>query len=332
MDLPDPAPGPGEVVVEVHTAAMNRLDVLQRQGPGLLPRFTLPHVGGMDAAGVVAAAGDGVPPSLVGQRVLVNPAIVCGTCASCARGDDALCSAVEVVGGSRPGGFARLCVVPAANVRPLPDDVTFDDAATIPTAYSTAWRALRPVARLQPGQWLVVHAAASGVSAIGIQIAARLGARGVATASSEEKLAVARRLGAEAAGGNRSPDWVDEVREITGGGAHVVFDHVGPALFQGSLDCLRPRGKMVFCGATTGAVASFRLPSAYQRGLQLLGVESYSAAEFDQMLAEYWRERYTAVVDSSFELADLAAAHERLESGRTIGKVLIHVTKGPATP
>jgi NADPH:quinone reductase-like Zn-dependent oxidoreductase len=332
-DVPDPSAAPGDVVVAVHAAALNRLDVLQRRGPALLPGFELPHIAGMDIAGVVDEVGDGVTGVAVGDRVVVNPAVKCGSCPSCASGDDALCHAPQVIGGNRAGGFAERCAVPAANVHPVPDGVSLDEAATIPTAYSTAWRAIVGVADVQPGETVVVHAAASGVSTAAIQLAKRAGATVVATASSEAKLDVARKLGADVGVVNRDDSWVARVREATGGrGADVVFDHVGPALFQGSLDVLRPRGRLVFCGTTSGAEATFFLPGTYQRGLRLLGVESYSAAEFARMLEEYWSGGFVPVVDSTFPLAELGEAQERLESGRTAGKVLIHPATGDPNP
>jgi len=328
-DVPDPVLGPKDALVAVRTAALNRLDVLQRRGPGLLPGFALPHIAGMDLAGHVVAVGDPEARHLLDSRVVVNPALTCGTCTACRAGDDAFCSAGAVVGGNRAGGFAELCAVPITNVHPIPDDVSYDHAAALPTALSTAWRAVLAVGAVQPGETVLINAAASGVSTVAIQLAVRAGARVIASASTEEKLATARALGASAGVVNRAPDWVDQVLTATDGrGVDMVFDHVGPALFQGSLDTLRPRGRMVFCGTTSGVEACFQLPSVYQRGLRLIGVESYSRAEFTKMLDEAWASRLVTVVDSLFPLDELAAAHERLESGAVAGKVLIHPQQG----
>lgn len=326
-EVPDPEVGPGDVLVEVRAAGVNRLDVLQREGPGLVPGFALPHIAGMDVAGVVVEVGADVAGVAPGDRVLVNPAIVCGECEVCRRGEDAYCPNGSVVGASRPGGFAERCAVPAVNVHPIPDHVDFAEAATIPTIYSTAWRALFPVGDLRLGETIVIHAAGAGVSTAAIQLAKRAGATVVATAGSQEKLDLATELGADHVLSNRDPKWVDAVRDLTDGiGADIVFDHVGPALFQGSLDALRNRGRLVFCGATTGASATFSLPRAYQRGLRLLGVDSYNQREFAQMLDLYWRGGYRPVIDSEHPLEDLGAAQARLESGAVAGKVLIRPT------
>lgn len=323
-EVPDPQVGPGDVLIRVRAAALNRLDVLQRQGPALVPGFELPHIAGMDVAGEVIGIGEQVGSVAVGDGVLVNPAINCGDCAECRRGDDAYCTDGEVVGASRPGGFAELCAVPETHVHRIPDGISFDEAATIPTVYSTAWRALFPVGELRLGETVLIHAAGSGVSIAAIQLAKRAGARVIATAGSAPKLDVAGKLGADVCVTNRDPSWVGAVRDATAGrGVDMVFDHVGAALFQGSLHVLRPRGRLVFCGSTSGTEATFGLPYAYHFGLRLLGVDSYSRIEFSEMLDHYWTGGYEPVIDSEFDLTDMAAAQAKLESGDTIGKVLI---------
>src|SRR3546814_15793 len=281
----------------------------------------------MDVAGEVVSLGEDVTTVSVGDRVVVNPAVVCGSCDPCSRGDDAYCTGGEVVGANRPGGFAELCAVPAVNVHPISDGISFTEAATVPTAYSTAWRALFPVGELRLGETVLIHAAGSGVSIAAVQLAKRAGATVVVTSGSAAKLEAAARLGADAGVLNRSADWTEQVRDLTDGrGVDMVFDHVGPALFQGSLDALRPRGRMVFCGATTGVDATFRLPSAYQRGLRILGVDSYSRREFAQMLDHYWSGGYEPVIDSRFPLSELGNAQIRLASVDAAGKVIVEPT------
>jgi NADPH:quinone reductase-like Zn-dependent oxidoreductase len=324
VELPDPSPGAGEVLVEVRATALNRLDVLQRQGPALLPGFSLPHIAGMDVAGSVAALGPGVSFVAVGDRVVINPALQCGECAACLAGDDAFCPAVKVVGGNHPGGYAELVVVPATHVHRLPADMGFEEAAALPTIFSTAWHALVGTAGLQIGEWVMVHAAGSGVSVAAIQLAKRMGANVIATAGSAHKLDLAVRLGADVTVNNRTGDIVAAAKGATGGrGVDVVFDHVGPALFQPSLFALRPRGRMVFCGTTTGTDATFNLPYAYHFGLQLLGADPYSFAEFGRMLDYVLAGGFDPVIDSTYPLADAAMAHRRLEDGDVLGKVVL---------
>ncbi len=324
VDIPDPEPGPGDVLIGVRATSLNRLDVLQRQGPPLLPGFALPHIAGMDIAGEVLAVGTDVDAGRVGERVVVNPAVQCGVCPSCRAGDDAFCPEVKVVGGNHPGGYADLVVVPASHAYLLPDDVAFTTAAALPTVYSTAWHALVGTARLRIGEWVMIHAAASGVSVAAIQLAKRMGARVIATAGSEPKLALGRRLGADVVVDNRDGDIVAAAREATDGrGVDVVFDHVGPALFQASLFALRPRGRLVFCGSTSGDQATFNLPHAYHFGMQLLGADPYSYAEFAEMLAFTLNAGFDPVIDSTYPLADVAEAQRRLEAGDVLGKVVL---------
>jgi len=324
VDVPDPMVGPHDVLVAVRAAALNRLDLLQREGPALLPGFALPHIAGMDVAGDVVAVGDDVASVAVGARVVVNPALQCGECADCLSGNDAYCPSTRVVGGNHPGGFAELCVVPATHVYEIPERFSYVEAATVPTIYSTAWHALFPSGDLRLGEIVLIHAAASGVSTAAIQLAKRAGATVVATAGSDSKLDFARKIGADLAVNNRDANWVRTVRDFAGGrGVDMVFDHVGPALFQPSLHALRARGRLVFCGSTTGVNATFNLPHAYHFGLRIVGADPYSYAEFGEMLAHYWTAGYEPVVDSEFSLDDMAAAQQKLESGDVIGKVVI---------
>jgi NADPH:quinone reductase-like Zn-dependent oxidoreductase len=324
--LPDPEPGPGDVVIAVRAAALNRLDVIQRAGPPMLPGYSLPHIAGMDVAGELVAVGAAVTSSASGDRVLINPALQCGACEWCRRGDDGFCPHVRVVGGNHPGGYADRCVVPATHVHRLPDHVSYDEAATIATIYSTAWHGLVTVGHVQMGETVMIHAAGSGVSVAAIQLAKRRGARVVATAGSDAKCELALKLGADVAVNNRTDDVVAAARSATDGrGVDVVFDHVGPALFAASMFSLRPRGRLVFCGTTTGVEASFNLPYAYHFGIQILGADPYSYAEFAEMLATYWAAGFTPVIDSTYplELAAVREAQQRLEAGDVLGKVVL---------
>lgn len=324
VDVADPTVGPGDVLVAVRAVALNRLDVLQREGPSLIPGFSLPHIAGMDVAGEIVEVGESVTDVAVGTRVVINPAIACGTCSECTAGNDGYCPDMLVVGGNRPGGFAELCAVPATHVYEIPEAISFAEAATIPTVYATAWHALFATGDLRPTETVLIHAAGSGVSSAAIQLANRAGASVIATAGSPPKLDFARKIGADVAVNNRSFDWVQAVREATDGrGVDMVFDHVGPALFQPSLHALRARGRMVFCGTTTGAQATFSLPHAYSLGLRILGSDSYSYAEFEAMLAHYWQGGYEPVIDSEFSLDDLAVAQQKLFAGDVMGKIVI---------
>ncbi|HWC69001.1 MAG TPA: zinc-binding dehydrogenase [Acidimicrobiales bacterium] len=322
-EVAEPVVGPADVLVGVSYSALNRLDLLQRAGPALVPGFSLPHVAGMDIAGEVVEAGADVDGFGVGDRVVVNPAVRCGRCAACARGEEMFCAASRVLGANTPGGYAELVAVPATHVHHVPGHVDDLAAATIPTVFSTAWNGLFTTGGLRLGETVLIHAAGSGVSTAAIQLAKHAGATVIATAGTEPKLEAAKRLGADVVVNNRTEDVLAAVAAATDEGVDLVFDHVGPALFELSLHALRPRGRLVFCGVTTGARVSFDLPRVYQRGLRLLGSHSYSSADFGRMLAHCWTARFEAVIDSVYPLDQVAAAHERLASGETIGKVVL---------
>lgn len=324
MEVPDPTPAPEEVLISVNASALNRLDVLQRRGPPLLPGFSLPHIAGMDVAGEILELGSAVDSVGVGDRVLVNPSLQCSRCHFCMRGEDGLCPDVNVLGGNCPGGHAELCAVPVTHVYEIPDGVSVTEAATIPTSYSTSWHALIATGKLRGGETVMIHAAGSGVSTAAIQLAKRLGAIVVATAGSERKLEAATRLGADFAVDNRREDFVKAALEVTDGiGVDMVFDHVGPALFEDSLRALRPRGRLVSCGTTTGAKAVFRLPQVYQFGLQILGAGRYSQREFEAMLEFYWDAGFEPVIDSEMPLEEIYEAHRKMEANEVIGKIVI---------
>ena len=323
----DPVPGPGEVLVAVRATALNRLDVLQRAGPPVIPGFTLPHIAGTDVAGEVVAVGSDVDAgALLHARVLVNPALPCERCSYCKRrpAEDRFCTETLIVGGNRPGGYAELTVVPAAHVHPIPDGIEYTEAAAIPTTWTTAWKGIVGTGRLQAGETVVIHAAGSGVSVAAIQIAKALGATVIATAGRAEKLQRALDLGADIAIDNRRDDLVAAIVDATGGaGADMVFDHVGPALFQASLFSLRPRGRLVFCGTTTGVDATFNLAHAFHSGLSLLGVEPFSGAEFAEVLAFYWNGGFDPVIDSVLPLSEVRDAQLRMERGALFGKIIL---------
>jgi NADPH:quinone reductase-like Zn-dependent oxidoreductase len=326
-EVDDPRPGPGDVVVKVAAVGLNRLDVLQRSGPGLLPGFSLPHIPGMDITGEVVAVGPDASASLMGTRVVVNPSLSCGVCPSCRVGDDALCHAKTVVGGSVDGGYGQLCAVPSTHVRPVPDHIDLVTAASAPTVFSRAWQSLFVTGKLSIGETVLIHAAASGVTTAAVQLARAAGARVIVTARGEPELEYARRFGADAGVNTTStPDVAAAVLELTDGrGVDLVFDHLGPALFDASIRALRPRGRLVFCGVTTGETAAVHLPSVYHRGISLLGSESYSEADFDTMLAACWAADLDAMVDRTLSIRDVAKAHQLMANDELRGKaVLVH--------
>ncbi|MDG4764668.1 zinc-binding dehydrogenase [Solwaraspora sp. WMMD406] len=322
-DLPDPEPGPADAVIAVDTATLNRLDLLQRRGPGLLPGFALPHIAGMDVAGRVVATGADVGDVRVGDRVVVDPTIGCGRCASCLDGAPGYCASLRVVGGNRPGGFAEYVAVPAAVTHRVPDHVDLADAAALPTAWVVAWHALHRVGRLRAGETVLIPAATSAVSIAALQLARRAGATVIALARTDAKRSAAADLGAHVVL-DLDDHTAATVRDHTDGhGVDLVLDHVGAATWNTSLTSLRIEGRLVLLGNTSGDQVNLSLANVYHRGLRLLGAGAYAPADFAAMLDAFFAGGMRVVRAAEYPLADLAEAYARQESGDLVGKILV---------
>jgi NADPH:quinone reductase-like Zn-dependent oxidoreductase len=324
--IPAPQPGPGEVVLAVRACALNRLDLLQREAP-LVRGFALPHVAGMDVAGVVIARGadlpSGVGPAL-GDAVIVDPVSTCGHCARCTSGLAPYCEELRTVGSTRHGGFAEQVVVPAASCFPLPTGMSFVEAATLPVAAMTAWHALVAVGKVAAGETVLVNGAGSGVSLAAMQLAHAAGARVIGTAGGAGKVRLALAAGYDHCIDYREGHVAAQVQALTGGrGADLVVDHVGPALFQQSIDAMAMEGRMVFCGTTTGTEVQLALTSVYWWGRALLGAGGYQRAEFPEMLNAVAASGAPPVVDSVWPFERIADAQERMASGDFFGKLVI---------
>jgi NADPH:quinone reductase-like Zn-dependent oxidoreductase len=325
VDVADPEPAPRDVVVQVDAVALNRLDVVQRSGWYFMPGFRFPHIAGMDVAGTVATVGSDVSTVAVGDRVVIDPSMTDVPSGSRYAGLGDLYGELGIIGATLDGGYAELCLAPETHVHAVPDTMPLTTAATFPTCWLTAWHALVEIGRLQPDETVLIHAAGSGVSVAAIQLAKRLEATVIATAGTDAKCATALRLGADHALNNRTGDVAAFARDVTGGrGVDIVLDHVGPALWAASLFALRPRGRLVFCGNTTGDEATIpSLGFAYHMGLQILGSDPYRYREFGDAWSVLRNGGYTAVIDSEFPLAAAADAQAKLLAGDVIGKILL---------
>ncbi|WFE29954.1 zinc-binding dehydrogenase [Solwaraspora sp. WMMD791] len=322
-DLAEPVAGPTDAVVAVDAAALNRLDLLQRRGPGLLPGFALPHIAGMDLAGRVVAAGSAVTSLRVGDRVVVDPTTGCGRCAHCVSGNPGYCATVAVIGGNRPGGFAEYVAVPAALAHRVPDHIALADAAALPTAWAVAFNALHRVGQLRSGETVLIPAATSAVSMAAIQLARRAGARVVAIARTEAKRAAATDLGADVVLDLDDRTAAAVAAYTDGHGVDLVVDHVGAATWNLSLGMLRTEGRLVLLGNTSGDQVSLSLANVYHRGLRLLGAGAYTPADFAAMLDVFFAGGMRVVRAAEYPLTDLAEAYARQESGDLVGKILI---------
>src|SRR5574338_487484 len=270
-ELPEPAPGPGEVRVAVRAAALNHLDIWVRRGWSGLS-LTFPHILGSDVAGVVDAVGPGVREPRIGDEVVVSPGLGCGRCERCLGGQENLCRRYAILGEHVSGGQADRLVVPARNVLPKPPNLSFEEAAALPLTFLTAWHALVARAGVRPGETVLVHAAGSGVGVAAVQIAKLHGARVIATAGSDAKLARARALGADEAVNYETQDFVKEVKRLTDRrGVEVVFEHVGKKTWEGSILSAALGGRIVTVGATTGYDPLTDLRHVFYPQLSILG-------------------------------------------------------------
>jgi NADPH:quinone reductase-like Zn-dependent oxidoreductase len=324
-DVADPEPGPADVVVRVAATALNRLDVVQRNGWYTMPGFTLPHIAGMDVAGEIAAIGSDVHGLSIGDRVVVDPSLAEVAENSKLAGMGDLYGELGVIGATVDGGYAELCLAPASHVHRVPEHVSLEAAATFPTCYLTAWHALFEVGRLTAGETVMIHAAGSGVSSAGIQLAKHAGATVVATVGSDEKIERALAIGADHVCNNRTTDVTAFAREVTGGrGVDMVFDHVGPALWAQSMFSLAIRGRLVNCGNTTGDTVEIpSLGHLFHSGIQILGSDPYRYAEFAQAWDVFCTAGFEVVIDSEFALADAAQAQAKMLGSDFFGKILL---------
>ncbi|MCZ6832418.1 MAG: zinc-binding dehydrogenase [Acidobacteria bacterium] len=331
--LPVPEPGPGEVRVRVHASGLNHLDLWVRRGVAG-HTFPLPLTPGCDAAGVLERLGPGVSDLHEGDEVVVAPGLSCGTCAACVSGEDHLCAAYGILGETRDGTDADFVIVPARNIMAKPKCLDFTAAASFSLTFLTAWHMLVARADLRPGETVLVHAAGSGVSAAGIQIANLLGARILATAGSEEKLRRARTLGAHEAISYHDPEWPRVVRKMAGGGGvDVVLDHVGSDTFAGSMRTLAKGGRYVFCGATSGFEMQGDFRPVFFKNLAILGSTMGSQGELRRVRDLMAAGRLVPVIHQVLPLENVAKAHEVLEERRAFGKVVLTLADGdPHTP
>ena len=326
-EVPAPAiRGPDDVLVRIRCAALNRLDLWMTGG---LPNATstFPHVVGSDGAGVVEAVGDSGGPWRPGDRVLINPGLSCGRCPACEEGEDPLCSRYGILGEHLPGTAAELVVVPAANLGPVPEGMSWPEAAGFTLVTLTAWRMLTRRARLQPGETVLIWGVGGGIGMAALQIAVLLGARPIVTSGTDAKLETATRLGASAAVNHTSADVVAAVRRETAGrGAHVVVDCVGEATWTDSLRALRRGGRLVVCGATTGPSVSLDLRRLFWHQWSILGSTMGSRREFAEIVRLAGERKLWPVIDSVVPLAQGAAAYQRMQRGEQTGKLVIEVS------
>lgn len=322
-DVPDPKINAAEVLLRVRACALNHLDLWVRRGlPGIT--FPLPLIPGSDISGEIVQVGELATRVKTGDRVLVSPGVSCGQCPACSAGNDNFCRKYTLLGYGVNGGCAEYVKAPEANAISIPGDLSFEEAAAVPLVFLTAWHMLMSRARLAPGEDVLVLGAGSGVGSAAIQIAKLAGARVMATAGSAAKLAKARELGADEVVDHSRQSIAAEVKRWTARrGVDVVFEHVGVATWDQSVASLTSGGRLVTCGATTGADARIDLRVLFARQISLLGSYMGSRAELHAVVKLIGERKLHAVIDRVMPLAEAAQAHALLENREQFGKIVL---------
>jgi crotonyl-CoA carboxylase/reductase len=331
-DIPDPEPGPYEVLIQVKAAGANFNDVWARRGmPGM--KVIFPHVSGSDVSGVVAALGSEVTGTgfgssslQVGDEVVVHPGLSCRTCDFCVTGQEFFCRQFRIWGfqsGPNDGGHSEYVTMPAVNVLPKPANLSFEEAASMPLVLETAWRMLVSRAKIQPGEHVLIWGGVGGLGTMAIQICLLFGANPIPVVGGAEKVALAERLGAVNVIDRKSQDVVAEVKAITNKvGADVVFEHSGEETWPTSMAALRWGGRLVVCGASTGFAAVTDLRFLWNKQQNLLGSHLSNKAELSAALKAVEMGAIKPVIDQVLPLSEVGKGQQLMEDLKVQGKVV----------
>ena len=324
-DVPDPVPGPGEVLVKLKASALNHVDIDIREGVSRFI-FAMPHILGIEGAGVVAALGQGVGGLSPGDRVAVSYIRTCDACEWCNRGQDNLCENRRLFGEHIPGTYAQLLVAPASHCIPLPDQVSFADAAASLVACGTAWHGLVARGDLTLGDTVLIHSVGSGVASAALQICKAAGATVIATASTDEKLERASGDGADFVINYTKRDVNEAVMEFTHGrGVEIVFDVVGGQAFQQSMLVLRPYGRLISIGAHAGEVVEFDIIEFFRRHISYVSSHTQTRDELRHVLDLIARGTLSPRIHSTYPLEMAADAQREMSSRTAYGKIILEI-------
>lgn len=327
-EVPQPEIGPDEVLLQVHAAALNRLDLFVLAGwPGL--KLHLPHVMGSDGAGVIATLGANVSGWQVGDRVAVNPTYSCGRCGFCLRGRDNLCEQFAIFGEHRPGFLAEYVAIPTRNLLKLPEHVSFADSAAASLVYVTAWHSLIERGRFQAGEDILIVGAGGGVNTASIQIARLAGARTIyVVGSDDDKLAQAKTLGADVTINRQNEDWGKTIFKLTNRqGVDVVVDNVGAASYATSLRALKKGGRLLTVGNTSGPKFEFDNRFIFGKHLEIIGSTMGPITAYAKVMEMVFTGRLKPVIDTIYPLRDGVVALQRLATGDVRGKLVLTPTE-----
>ena len=330
-DLPEPAIGPSEVKVRVRACGVNRVDAFTRAGiKGTRLRLEEPRILGTDVAGDVVEVASEVTRVRTGDRVVVMPRVTCGQCRFCVSGDEELCVRPAMLGSTVNGGYSEYVNVPAVNAIPLPDSISYEEAAALPTVFVPTWNMLIRRAGLRPWETVLVLSASSGVGSAAIQVAKNvIGARVIATTSTHEKASKARELGADEVIVYTEQDIAERAMELTDHhGVNVVVDHVGSDFWKAAMASLAPGGRYGICGVTSGYRAELHMGLLFVRNQTVFGVYMGRKEDLRQVVDSAARGKVRAVIHQTYPLQDTAEAHQALEERNFFGKLVITVPKG----
>ena len=326
-DMPEPEIGPNDVKVRVRASSLNRLDVYTRAGVRGTRRrnFDNPHILGGDAAGEIVELGSEVQGREVGQRVVVNPRMTCNQCRWCASGEDEFCENSGMLGSSRSGSYAEYVSVPATSAVPIPDGLSFEEAATLPTVYLPCWSILVRRGALKSWETALILSASAGVGTAGIQVAKNvIGATVITTTSTEEKAAQASELGADHVINYSGEDIAERVRDITDGrGVDVVLDHVGAEFWPAATRSLAMGGRYGICGVTTGYRAELQMGAMFTRYQTVFGVFMGRKDDMRQIVQMAGRGTIRGIIHQTFPLEEASKAHEVMEGRNFFGKLVL---------
>jgi NADPH:quinone reductase-like Zn-dependent oxidoreductase len=328
-NLPEPEIEPFEVKIKVKACALNRLDLYTRAGArGTRRKTTDPLILGCDVAGEIVEIGQAVTTVELGDRVVVDPIITCGQCANCLSGKDALCSGRRsMIGATMNGGYAEFVKVPAINTFNIPNDISYEEAASLPTTFMPVWRIVIQQGQLKPWETVLVLSASSGVGTAAIQVAKNVvGARVIATTSNQEKAEKAKQLGADEVIVYTEETIGEKVKEFTNGqGVNLVVDHVGTEFWEDAYSSLSVGGRYGVCGVTTGYQAQLHLGMLFSKQLTIFGVFMASKQDLREIVSALRRRQISGTVSQTFSLRDAAEAHKAMEDRNFFGKLVLSI-------
>ena len=324
-DFPEPMIGPEDVLVRVKACALNHLDIWTREGNPAYP-LVLPHIVGSDVAGTVDQIGSQVEGFTAGQRVCVSPGLSCWRCNACLAGRDNFCRSYGLLGAVVHGGYAEYVKVPFRNLLPIPDHISFEQAAAFPLVSVTASHMLFALAGLQQGETVLVMGAGSGVGMMAVQMAKLAGAHVITTVGSEEKVSKAKNLGADAVINHSKEKVAERVKALTERhGVDVVIEHIGPDVWDSCLESLAKGGRLITCGATTGGDVKLNLRYMYARQLTIKGAYMGTRAELVKAAELVRQGRLIPVIDRTFPLQEARQAQDLMLQRQFFGKIVLTV-------